>query len=132
MNVPPRSPIEVALGASAAVRAGGLVFVSGQLPVGPEGELLHPGDVVGQFGVVMERIAEVLDPFGATLDDVVSTMTWITEPLPAGSFEAFCEAHLRAFEPGGPNLPSGTMVRVPALPVPGALVQMNAVAVAPS
>ncbi len=130
MNLRPRSPIEVALGASTAVRAGGLVFVSGQLPFDLDGMLAHPGDVVGQFTVVMQRIADAIQPFGASLDDVVSTMTWITEPLPEQSFTAFCDAHRRAFEPGGPNLPSGTMVRVAALPLTGAMVQMNAIAVA--
>jgi 2-iminobutanoate/2-iminopropanoate deaminase len=56
---------------SQAIRTGGLLFCSGQIPLDPAtGEMLQ-GDVTAQTGRVMENIAAVLAEAGALFDDVV-------------------------------------------------------------
>ena len=48
-----------------AVRAGGLLFVSGMPALDGDGNLVGPGDVVAQFGQVLANLRAVLDAAGA-------------------------------------------------------------------
>lgn len=58
------------------VKVGELIFTSGATAISPEGELLHPGDMIEQTRASMENMRRVLDYFGATMDDVVKTNVW--------------------------------------------------------
>ncbi len=53
-----------------AVRAGDFVFVSGQLPFGPDGSMVH-GPIEVQTRQVLENIKSTLKETGCTLEDVV-------------------------------------------------------------
>ena len=55
---------------SPAVRAGDFIYVSGQVPVNAEGELVV-GGIEAQTRQVMENIKAALALAGATFDDVV-------------------------------------------------------------
>jgi len=61
-----------------AVRAGDFVFVSGQLPFGPDGQMLH-GPIEVQTRQVLENIKAVLEETGCDLADVVKTTIWLEE-----------------------------------------------------
>ena len=61
---------------SPAVRAGDFVYVSGQVPVDGQGNIVT-GDIKAQTRQVLENIKSALALAGATLDDVVKTM-WNT------------------------------------------------------
>ena len=54
-----------------AVAADNLVFVSGILPVDPDGNIVGVGDVVRQTEQIFHNIEVLLDAAGATFDDVV-------------------------------------------------------------
>lgn len=125
----PRHPLDDALGTVPARRVGATCFVSAQLPVDAGGRLVGAGDVAAQLRQVVENIGVALAGVGCALDDVVSTQAFLTRPLPPAAFDRFCAVHRTAFD--GANRPAGTMVYVPGLPWPGALVQMSAVAWAP-
>ena len=57
---------------SQAVKAGNLIFVSGQLPINPEtGEM--PSDIKAQTRQSIANIKAILEAEGATLDNVVKT-----------------------------------------------------------
>ncbi|MBD5329498.1 MAG: RidA family protein [Bacteroides sp.] len=57
---------------SQAVKAGNLIFVSGQLPINPEtGEM--PSDIKAQTRQSIQNIKAILEAEGATLDNVVKT-----------------------------------------------------------
>ena len=53
-----------------AVRAGDFVFVSGQLPFGPNGQVVQ-GSIEMQTRQVLENIQATLEETGCTLKDVV-------------------------------------------------------------
>ena len=85
---------------SQAVRAGGLLFVAGQIPLDPLTGDLVGGDVVAQARRVLDNIGAVLKAGGLSFADVVRTTvfladledfaamnqvygTYFTEPYPA-------------------------------------------------
>lgn len=121
------SPLEKKLGCSQAVRAGNHVFVSGQMSLDEAGNVLHGGDLGAQFRQTLENLRAVLEKAGASMDDVVMEYFFLTQFPNEQEFVEICEAHGSAY--GGTNQPTGTMVYVPKLPVPGAMVEITAVAV---
>lgn len=111
----------------AGVRAGRLVFVSGQVALGPGGAALHPGDMTAQTRVGMERMRAVLGELGATTDDVLRKNTYYVGLDPKAWVEA---APIRAeyFTKG----PCATGVGAPALVAPGLRICMEATAMVES
>lgn len=74
-----------------AVKAGGFVFVSGQIPLAPDGSLVE-GDIRVQTERVMENLKAVLEAAGSGLSRVVQTPafspTWGTSPASTRSTPA--------------------------------------------
>jgi len=107
-----------------AVRAGDLLFVSGVVPVDADGRLVGGDDVVEQARQVFRNMGEVLAAGGASFADVVKVTVFLTDvddrPLinPVRQ-ETFGEAR-----------PASTLVEVSRLAIPGARIEVEAVAVA--
>jgi 2-iminobutanoate/2-iminopropanoate deaminase len=106
-----------------AVRAGGLVFVSGQIPADPATGALVEGGVREQTERVLRSLGAVLDAAGSGLDLVVKTTVFLTD---LGRFAEMNEVYGRFF-PKDP--PARATVQVAALPR-GAAVEIEAVALA--
>jgi 2-iminobutanoate/2-iminopropanoate deaminase len=106
-----------------AVRAGDLLFVSGVVPVDERGAVVGGGDVVAQARQVFANMGRVLDAAGASFADVVKVTIFLTDvddrPLinPVRQ-DVFGEAR-----------PASTLVEVSRLAVPGAKIEVEAVAV---
>ena len=58
------------------VRAGEMIWLSGQTATDHDGRVRHPGDIVAQSHVVMDGLGSVLERFGAGFDDVVKQHRW--------------------------------------------------------
>ena len=93
-----RYPTPMPVPFSKAVRAGGFLFVSGQLAMDASGNILE-GDVVAQTRVVLERIAATLQDCGARMADVVKTTVWLGN---LDDFAAFNEEYRKHFSAGLP------------------------------
>ncbi|HET9001325.1 MAG TPA: RidA family protein, partial [bacterium] len=65
-------------GYSHAAKAGGLVFLAGQVAQDAEGAVVGRGDVEAQAVQVFENLKAVLASAGATFDDVVKMTTYTT------------------------------------------------------
>jgi 2-iminobutanoate/2-iminopropanoate deaminase len=108
-----------------AVRAGRLLFVSGCVPVDRQGELVGGEDVVARARQVFRNVGEVLEAAGASFGDVVKVTLFLTDiddrPLinPVRQ-EVFGEIR-----------PASTLVEVSRLAVPGARLEVEAVALLP-
>lgn len=63
---------------SPAVRAGDMVYVSGQVPARPDGSLVE-GGIEAQTRQVLENVRAALALAGATMDQVVKTTVWIED-----------------------------------------------------
>lgn len=107
---------------SQAVRAGDLVFLSGQIPLDPATGELVPGDIAAQTERVMKNLEAVLAAAGGGFNDVVRTTIYLTN---LGHFATVNEVYGRHF---GAVPPARATVQVAALPK-GAHVEIDAVAV---
>ena len=104
-----------------AVRAGDLLFVSGMPALDGDGQLVGPGDVVAQFAQVLANLRAVLDAAGATPADVVKVTVFLTDVDDRPRINPLREEFF------GSARPASTLVEVSRLPVPGMLVEMEAV-----
>lgn len=107
---------------SQAVRAGGFLFVSGQIPLTPEG-LLVEGDIRQQTERVMENLKAILEAAGSGLHRVVQTTCFLAD---MEDFPAFNEVYARYF---APPYPARATVAVRALPR-GVRVEVACIALA--
>jgi 2-iminobutanoate/2-iminopropanoate deaminase len=105
-----------------AVRAGNLLFVSGFVPVDGEGRLVGGDDVVAQVRQVFVNLGAVLDAAGATFADVVKVTVYLTDIADRARINPVRQ------EIFGDTRPASTLVEVSALVVPGAKVEIDAVA----
>ncbi len=105
---------------SAAVEAGGLVFVSGQLAL--DGGRIIEGGIEAQTARALDLIAAILADAGLTLNDVARCGVWLTD---AADFPAFNRIYAERF--AAPYPARATVIS--ALAVPGAKVEIDAVAV---
>jgi 2-iminobutanoate/2-iminopropanoate deaminase len=106
---------------SQGTRAGGLVFVSGQVGVDPVTRELVPGGIDSQTRRALLNVQAILAAAGATLADVVKVTAWIVR---AEDFPAF-NAIYGEFFPSHP--PARSAVRSD-LVLAGALVEIEAIA----
>lgn len=78
---------------SPAVRAGDFVFVSGQVPVGPDGKVVT-GGVAAETRQVLANVEACLQLAGCTLGDIVKTTVWLRD---RDDFAEFNRAYAEAF-----------------------------------
>lgn len=95
---------------SQAVRAGGFVFCSGQIPLDPETGELTGDNISAQTERVMENIDAVLAAAGLTFGDVVKSTIYLADLT---NFAAVNEVYGRRF-PSDP--PARSTVEVKGLP----------------
>jgi len=106
---------------SQAVKAGALVFVSGQLPLDPaNGELLS-GTIEARMELVCSNAKAVLEAAGCSVSDVVKTTIFLTDMT---DFQAVNSVYAKHF---GEEPPARSAVQVAALPK-GANVEMELIA----
>jgi 2-iminobutanoate/2-iminopropanoate deaminase len=98
MNRIERIPTPLPVPFSKAVRAGGFLFLSGQLAMDAAGNIVE-GDVAVQTRLVLERIAATLQECGASMADVVKTTVWLGS---LDDFAAFNDEYRRHFGAGLP------------------------------
>ena len=105
-----------------ATRVGDLIFCSGALGVDANFKVVE-GGIAAQTRQAIANLEAVLAQAGATLADVAKTTVWLTD---LADFAAFNAAYTEAF---GSHFPARSTV-TSALAVPGALVEIEAIATA--
>jgi methylmalonyl-CoA/ethylmalonyl-CoA epimerase len=105
-----------------AVR-GEVVFTSGLNAIDDDGNLLSPGDVVGQTRAIYEKLATLLAAAGGSLHDLVKTTDFVL------SREGYAATAAVRAEFLGPEFPAATGVVVKELLGRGVLIEIEAVAV---
>ena len=110
---------------SQGLRSGRMIFVSAQYPVDNEGEVVHPGDIVGQTNAIMARIGGILGELGADFADVVKINRWYAGNVGIADFEPAALACAGNFkEPG----PAATGIPLPRHANPEVLIKISVVA----
>jgi len=114
-----------------------LLFLSGTLadvvkPDAPAGSIERLGDTETQAASVLGKLEKELAASGYTFADVVKMNVFLVgDPSKGGlmDFEGLMKAYLRYVgAPSQGKLPARTTVQVAALPLPGALVEIEVVA----
>jgi len=108
-----------------AVRAGEMLFVSGIIAVDEDLNLVGGDDVVAQARQVFENMHAVLAAAGCSFADVVKVTIFLTDVNDRPLVNPVRQ------EVFGETRPASTLVEVSALVVPGAKIEVEAVAVVP-
>ncbi|MHB0994970.1 MAG: RidA family protein [Elusimicrobiales bacterium] len=106
---------------SQAVEAGGLIFISGQLPIDPATGVMAPAEIKAQTGAVIKNLEGILKSEGLSLDSVLKTTVYMAD---LGQFAQMNEVYGEFFSA---NPPARATIEVKALPK-AALVEIEAVA----
>jgi reactive intermediate/imine deaminase len=99
------------------------VFLSGQAPISPEGQLVGEGDFERQVTQVFENLRDVLEAAGAGFDSITKITVYLTDMSRLRDF-----GRIKANYISGPP-PASTAVGVAALAVPGMMVEVEATVV---
>jgi 2-iminobutanoate/2-iminopropanoate deaminase len=105
---------------SQAIRANGLVFVSGQLALRPDHAEIVGEDIREQTEQVFDNLQAILEEAGSGLDSIVKTTVFLTD---LGDFAGMNEVYARRVGQPPParatveisNLPSGAKVEIEAI-----------------
>ena len=108
-----------------AVRAGNLLFLSGCVPVDGDGRVVGGDDVVAQARQVFTNLGAVLAASGASFADVVKVTVYLVEIADRPAVNPVRQEFF------GATRPASTLVEVSALAVPGAKLEVEAVALVP-
>jgi 2-iminobutanoate/2-iminopropanoate deaminase len=106
---------------SQAIRAGGLVFVSGQLALEPGGSAMVPGGITEQTEQVFANLRAILEAAGTSLDRLVKTTVFLQH---LDDFAGMNEVYARHVGSVPPARSTFEVVKLPS----GALVEIEAVA----
>jgi len=107
---------------SQAVRAGGFIFASGQIPFDPATGEFVPGGIAEQTEQVLKNLTAVFAAAGVEMDQIVKTTVFLAD---MGDFTAMNEMYARFF---GDAPPARSTVQAAGLPR-GARIEIDAIAV---
>lgn len=105
---------------SQAIDAGGMVFLSGQIPLDPDTMQMVAGDIHAQVNRVFDNLTAVAKAAGASLDDMVKVTVYLTDlahfaVVNEVMTERFSEPFPARAVVGVGSLPRSAMVEVDAI-----------------
>lgn len=109
---------------SQAVKANGLIFASGQIPIDPQTGQFVPGGIAEQTEQVLKNLAAVLEAAGSGLDRIVKTTVFLADMQ---EFAAMNEVYGKFFTESPParatveaaGLPRAARVEIEAIALAG-------------
>jgi reactive intermediate/imine deaminase len=110
---------------SQAIRANGLIFVSGQAGIDESGRTVAAGDLDAQGRQAFANLTRVLGAAGASLSDVVKVTIMVTDMSQLDVIIKLREEYFS--EP----YPADTLLQVARLAQPDWLIEIDAIAVDP-
>jgi reactive intermediate/imine deaminase len=105
-----------------AVRVDDLLFVSGCVPVDGDGKLVGGDDVVEQARQVFRNIGAILEAAGASFGDVAKVTVYLTDVDDRSKINPVRQ------EIFGDARPASTLVEISRLAIPGARIEIDAIA----
>lgn len=98
------------------------IFVTGQIAMDADGNVVCPGDIAGQADFIFNNIAKILKEADASLDDVVKAQLFLTD---MNLFSQVSPVRNKYFEK---SQPVSTMVEVNALVKTGCMLEIEVIA----
>ena len=108
------------------MQVGNTIYLSGQVALDPDGNVVAKGDMKAQTRQAWENIKAVLEAAGASLNDVVKITQFITD------MSRFMETQEVRKEYFTDFAPASTTVEIKSLAFPDLLIEIEVVAVKPS
>ena len=108
---------------SQAIRAEGLIFTSGQIPIDPATSQVVAGDVSAQTERVLKNLAAVLQASGSSLEKVLRCTVFLKD---MEDFAAMNEVYGRYFKQAPPARSTVEVARLPK----DVLVEIDVIALA--
>ena len=108
---------------SQAIKANGLVFLSGQIALDPATQQLIDGDVAAQTERILRNLAGILKAAGSSLDQVMKTTVFLKNMT---DFGAMNEVYGRYFTQSPPARSTVEVARLPK----DVLVEIDVIALA--
>lgn len=108
---------------SQCIRAGNLLFISGQVAWDRKGNVIALGDAGGQARQAFENMRQLLKAAGGSLDDIVKLTFYLTN---IEHWEAVRRVREEVFRP---PYPAATTAQVSSLRFPEFLLEVDAIAV---
>ena len=107
---------------------GRLFFVAGQVAL-VNGKVIGKGDIGAQYKQIMENIKAILEDAGASMNDIVKLVHYVTPNVTPESAEYAAIKKVRK-QYIQRDFPVSTMVRVAGLMIEDLLIEVDAIAVA--
>ena len=120
INISSDSPFEKKIGFSRAVKANGVIYVSGTAPVDGDGSTQHVGDAYGQTQSCLFKIRTAIEDAGGTWENIVRTRIYLKN---VADWEEAARAHKEMLGNIGPAC---TFLEVKGFINPEWLVEMEA------
>jgi enamine deaminase RidA (YjgF/YER057c/UK114 family) len=117
-------PWEKDYGYSQAVKVGDTIYLSGQVSHDDKGEFVGVGDMEAQMRQAYANVARLLGEYGATIDNIVDEVLFVTDMKDA--FVAATKCRMDVFS-GSPVVAS-TIVEIKKLAFPELLIEIKCVA----
>ncbi|MCZ6587435.1 MAG: Rid family hydrolase [Alphaproteobacteria bacterium] len=117
-------PWEAEYGYAQAVKVGDTIYLSGQVSHDDDGNVLGEGDMEVQMRAAYANVGKVLEQYGATMENVVDEMVFVTDMEAAFGARVIMKDEVFA---GSPILAS-TIVQIERLAFPQLMIEIRCVA----
>jgi len=116
------APIRGYYSSCVRVRAGSLLFISGQIGTDADGRLVGKDDVAAQANQALQNVELLLKANGASMADVVKVTVYVTD---MDYLDVIAPVRLKYFPKDGP---ASAIVEVSRLALPDLKVEIEAIA----
>ncbi len=110
-------------GYSQAVKVGDTIYVSGQVSHDDKGNIVGQGDMEVQMRQAYSNIKKLLAQFGATIDNIVDEVLFVTDMDAAFAARVKCKQEVFS---GNPMVAS-TIVQIQRLAFPALMVEIRCI-----
>lgn len=127
INKEPKSlgmPWEKEYGYSQAVKVGDTIYISGQVSHDDEGKIVGRGDMEAQMRQAYANIQEMLEKYGATMDNVIDEVLFVTDMNTAFAAAVKCRQEVFSGQP----VVASTIVQIQRLAFPDLMIEIKCVA----
>ncbi len=117
-------PWEKEYGYSQAVKVGDTIYISGQVSHDDEGTIIGRGDMEAQMRQAYANIHKMLEQYGATMDNVIDEVLFVTDMNTAFSAAVKCRQEVFSGQP----VVASTIVQIQRLAFPDLMIEIKCVA----
>ena len=117
-------PWEKEYGYSQAVKVEDTIYISGQVSHDDEGKIVGRGDMEAQMRQAYANIQKMLEQYGATMDNVIDEVLFVTDMNTAFAAAVQCRQEVFSGQP----VVASTIVQIQRLAFPDLMIEIKCVA----